>query len=136
MNRLIVPVSETFIKTASNWIPLWLHCCLLKTNVASPVRSAQNAMWPLRKMEAVITWFVGTRTAKLSSAGSAWVHGNPMVQPGENLKLLSHFHIDKKGNTDISEIYVSMSLLLSGERNQHSIVRQLWCDILLMAVTF
>lgn len=41
-------------------------------------------MSPLKKMVAATTWFVGTRTAKLSSAGSAWVHGNPMAQPGKN----------------------------------------------------
>lgn len=45
-------------------------------------RSVQNATSPLKKMVAATTWFVGTRTVKLSSAGSAWVHGNPTVLPG------------------------------------------------------
>lgn len=35
-------------------------------------------------MAAAIIWFVGTRTAKPSSAGCALVHGNPTAQPGEN----------------------------------------------------
>lgn len=39
-------------------------------------------MSPLKKMVAATTWFVGTKTVKQSSAGSAWVHGNPTGQPG------------------------------------------------------
>lgn len=47
-------------------------------------RNVQNAMLPLKKMAAATTWFAEIRTAKLNSAGCAWVHGNRMAQPGKN----------------------------------------------------
>lgn len=94
LNNSPVPSLQTFViainfteniltRSHSDFL---LLLTLKKSWIASPVRSAQNATWPLKKMVAAIIWFVGTRTAKLSSAGSAWVHGNRMARPGKILK--------------------------------------------------
>lgn len=54
------------------------NCALCTVN-----RNAQNAMSPLRRTGAATTWSVGTRTAKLSSAGCVWAPGSLMGLPGE-----------------------------------------------------
>lgn len=42
-------------------------------------------MSQLRKMAAATTWCVGTRTVKLSFAGSAWARGNPTALHGAQI---------------------------------------------------
>lgn len=85
-----------------------LFLCVLSwgsMNCPDSDRSVQNAMWPSRKMAAATTWSVGTRTAKPSSAGSAWVHGSPMAQPGKH-----QLQPVIPGSVDVSKSHQSLRL--------------------------
>lgn len=49
----------------------------------APCRNAPNAMSPLKRTEAAITWSVGTRIVKQSFAGCVLALGSLMVLPGK-----------------------------------------------------